>query len=123
MRERKEAMAIAIHTSSASTPIEVIPLADIDGETLNPATNFGSEEPKLVDGKQVFSLPSIVVRMGGEVLKTASVKVFTKPGKLIALQPVALNGSLTITPWTTRDSGSVRLSIIADAVTSPKAER
>lgn len=113
-------MAIAIRTNSESTPIEVIPLADIDGETLSPATNFGSEEPKLVDGKAVYSLPSIVVRMGGEVLKTASVKVFARPGKLTALQPVALTGTLIITPWTTRDSGSVRLSIVADAVASPK---
>lgn len=116
-------MAIAIRTTAETTPIEVIPLADIDGESLSPATNFGSEEPKLVDGRQVFSLPSIVVRMGGEVLKTASVKVFTKPGKLSALQPVALTGHLVITPWTTRDSGSVRLSIVADGVASPKAER
>ncbi|WP_445340427.1 hypothetical protein [Bifidobacterium sp. ESL0825] len=116
-------MAIAIHTSATSTPIEVIPLADIDGDSLKPATAFGSEEPKLVDGRPVFSLPSIVVRMGGEVLKTASVKVFTKPGKLTALQPVALTGSLTITPWTTRDSGTVRLSIVADGIASPKGDR
>lgn len=116
-------MAIAIHTTADSTPIEVIPLADVDGETLSPATAFGSEEPKLVDGRQVFSLPSIVVRMGGEILKTASVKVFTRPGKLTALQPVALTGSLTITPWTTRDSGNVRLSIVADGIASPKGDR
>lgn len=116
-------MSIAIRTSAASTPIEVIPLADFDGETLTPATAFGSDEQKLVDGKPVYSLPSIVVRMGGEVLKTASVKVFTKPGKLSALQPVALTGALVITPWTTRDSGSIRLSIVADGVASPKAER
>ena len=115
-------MAIAIRTTVTATPIEVIPLADVDGETLNPATTFGSDEQKLVDGKPVYSLPSIVVRMGGEVLKTASVKVFTKPGKLSALQPVALTGSLIITPWTTRDSGSVRLSIVADGVTG-KPER
>lgn len=115
-------MAIAIRTTATATPIEVIPLADVDGETLNPATTFGSDEQKLVDGKPVYSLPSIVVRMGGEVLKTASVKVFTKPGKLSALQPVALTGSLIITPWTTRDSGSVRLSIVADGVTG-KPER
>jgi len=116
-------MAIAIHTSSDSTPIEVIPLADVDGAELKPATAFGSDEQKLVNGKPVYSLPSIVVRMGGEVLKTASVKLFTRPGKLTALQPAALTGNLTITPWTTRDSGSVRLSIVADGVTSPKAER
>ena len=116
-------MAIAIRTTATATPIEVIPLADVDGETLNPATTFGSDEQKLVDGKPVYSLPSIVVRMGGEVLKTASVKVFTKPGKLSALQPVALTGALVITPWTTRDSGSIRLSIVADGVASPKAER
>ena len=115
-------MAIAIRTTATATPIEVIPLADVDGETLNPATTFGSDEQKLVDGKPVYCLPSIVVRMGGEVLKTASVKVFTKPGKLSALQPVALTGSLIITPWTTRDSGSVRLSIVADGVTG-KPER
>lgn len=113
-------MAMAIRTTSDATPIEVIPLAEVSGETLSPATNFGSEEPKLVDGKQVFSLPNIVVRMGGEILKTASVKVFTRPGKLSALQPVALTGTLIITPWTTRESGSVRLSIVADAVASPK---
>lgn len=116
-------MSIAIRTTAEATPIEVIPLADVDGETLNPATAFGSEEPKLVDGRPVFSLPSIVVRMGGEILKTASVKVFTRPGKLTALQPVALTGALVITPWTTRESGSVRLSIVADGVASPKAER
>ena len=115
-------MAIAIHTTADSTPIEVIPLADVDGETLSPATAFGTEEPKLVDGKAVYSLPSIVVRMGGEILKTASVKVFNRPGKLTALQPVALTGSLIITPWTTRDSGNVRLSIVADGVTG-KPER
>lgn len=116
-------MSIAIHTTAESTPVEVIPLADIDGAELKPATAFGSEEPKLVDGKPVFSLPSIVVRMGGEVLKTASVKVFSRPGKLTALQPAALSGGLTITPWTTRDSGSVRLSIVADGVVSSKADR
>lgn len=116
-------MSIAIRTTSDASPIEVIPLADIDGETLTPAKAFGSDEPKLVDGRQVFSLPSIVVRMGGEVLKTASVKVFTKPGKLSALQPVALTGHLTITPWTTRDSGSVRLSIVADGLATGKTER
>lgn len=116
-------MSIAIRTTSESTPIEVIPLADLDGEALTPAKNFGSDDPKLIDGRQVFSLPSIVVRMGGEVLKTASVKVFTKPGKLAALQPVALTGHLIITPWTSRDSGSVRLSIVADGVASPKGER
>lgn len=116
-------MAIAIRTTSESTSVEVIPLADIDGETLKPATAFGTENPKLVDGRPVYSLPSIVVRMGGEVLKTASVKLFTKPGKMTALQPVALTGHLTITPWTTRDSGSVRLSIVADGVAAGKAER
>lgn len=116
-------MSLAIRTNAESTPIEVIPLADLDGEALTPAKNFGSDDPKLIDGRQVFSLPSIVVRMGGEVLKTASVKVFTKPGKLAALQPVALTGHLIITPWTSRDSGSVRLSIVADGVASPKAER
>jgi len=116
-------MSIAIRTTSDATPIEVIPLADVDGEALTPAKAFGSDDPKLIDGRPVFSLPSIVVRMGGEVLKTASVKIFTKPGKLTALQPVALTGHLTITPWTTRDSGSVRLSIVADGVAAGKAER
>ena len=116
-------MSIAIHTSADATPIEVIPLADVDGEALTPAKAFGSDDPKLVDGRPVFSLPSIVVRMGGEVLKTASVKVFAKPGRLTALQPVALTGTLIITPWTTRDSGSVRLSIVADGVAAGKAER
>ena len=116
-------MSIAIRTTSESTPIEVIPLADVDGEALKPATAFGTEDPKLVDGRPVFSLPSIVVRMGGEVLKTASVKVFSKPGRLAALQPVALTGTLIITPWTSRDSGSVRLSIVADGIASPKGER
>lgn len=116
-------MSIAIRTTAESTPIEVIPLADIDGEELKPATAFGTEDPKLIDGRQVFSLPSIVVRMDGDVLKTASVKLFTRPGKLVALQPVALAGHLIITPWTSRDSGSVRLSIVADGIASPKAER
>lgn len=116
-------MSIAIHTSADATPIEVIPLADVDGEELKPATAFGSDEQKLVDGRPVFSLPSIVVRMDGDVLKTATVKVFSKPGKLSALQPVALAGHLTITPWTSRDSSSVRLSIVADGVASPKGER
>lgn len=116
-------MSIAIRTTSDATPIEVIPLADINGEELKPATAFGSDEQKLVDGRPVYSLPSIVVRMDGDVLKTASVKLFTRPGKLAALQPVALAGHLTITPWTSRDSGSVRLSIVADGVASPKGER
>ena len=116
-------MSISIRTSADATPIEVIPLADVDGEALKPATAFGTDDPKLIDGRPVFSLPSIVVRMGGEVLKTASVKVFTKPGRLAALQPVALTGTLIITPWTTRDSGSVRLSIVADGVAIGKAER
>lgn len=112
-------MAIAIATS---TPVEVIPLADIDGASLEPAKAFGTDEVKEVNGKPVYSLPSIVVRFGGEVLKTASVKVFTKPGRLTALQPVALTGEVVVTPWTTRDSGSVRLSIVADGVgaASPK---
>lgn len=116
-------MSIAIRTSADATPIEVIPLADLDGETLKPATAFGTEDPKLVDGKPVFSLPSIVVRMDGQVLKTASVKLFTRPGKLAALQPVALAGHLIITPWASRESGSVRLSIIADSIVSGKADR
>lgn len=116
-------MAIAIRTTATATPIEVIPLADTDGAELTPATAFGSSEPKLVDGKSVYSLPSVVVRMGGEILKTASVKVFTKPEKLVALQPVALSGSLIITPWTTRESGSVRLSIVADGLAPSKVER
>lgn len=116
-------MSIAIRTTSESTPIEVIPLADIDGEALKPATAFGTEDPKLVDGKPVFGLPNIVVRMDSDVLKTASVKLFTRPGRLTALQPVALTGHLIITPWTSRDSGSVRLSIVADGVASPKGER
>ena len=116
-------MSIAIRTSAESTPLEVIPLADVDGEALKPATAFGTDEPKLVDGRPVFSLPNIVVRMGGDVLKTASVRVFTKPGRLAALQPVALTGTLIITPWTTRDSGSVRLSIVADGLATGKAER
>lgn len=116
-------MSLAIRTTADATPIEVIPLADVDGEALTPAKSFGSDDPKLVDGKPVFSLPSIVVRMGGEILKTASVKVFNRPGRLTALQPVALTGTLIITPWTSRDSGSVRLSIVADGIASPRAEK
>lgn len=116
-------MSLAIRTTADATPIEVIPLADVDGEALTPAKSFGSDDPKLVDGRPVFSLPSIVVRMGGEVLKTATVKVFSKPGKLAALQPVALTGTLIITPWTSRDSGSVRLSIVADGIASSKGDR
>lgn len=112
-------MSLAITTT---TPVEVIPLADIDGSALEPAKAYGTDEVKEIDGKPVFALPSIVVRLGGEILKTASVKVFTRPGHLQALQPVVLTGAVVVTPWTTRDSGSVRLSILADGVGQPKKD-
>lgn len=112
-------MATTITTTAAATPIEIIPLADVDGAGLSPAKTYGTEDAKLVDGHEVYALPSIVVRMGGEVLKTASVKVKNRPGALTALTPAALTGAISITPWVADGSRSVRLSIVADGVATP----
>lgn len=109
-------MSLAINTNAAAFPVEVIPLQDIEGKALKPATAFGSDEEKLVDGKPVFSLPNVAVRIGGTVLKNATVKVKNAPAQLTALQPCALSGALALTFWSSAGSSAVSLSVVADGV-------
>lgn len=110
-------MTTKIHTNADATRIEIIPLAAIDGPTLEPVTDRATGEVQKVDGQPLFRLRQVAVRFdGADISEGASVKVHTQPGKLSALVPVALSGSITITPWVADGSRQVRLSIVADGL-------
>lgn len=100
--------------------ITVIPTDDLDPTALKPATDQ-SGQPRLVDGKQVFPLRGVVVKIAGQTVEGASVKIRQIPSAVVPeLTRATLKGDIRITPWLPDNGRRIRYSIIADAIETGK---
>lgn len=109
-----------IPTTAAVT---VIPTDDLEPSSLRPATDQDGN-PRLVDGKQVFPLRGVVVKIAGQTVEGATVKIRQIPSAVVPeLTRVALKGDVRITPWLPDNGRRIRYSIIADAVEMTGKER
>lgn len=102
-----------IPTTAAVT---VIPTDDLDPKNLRPATDQDGQ-PRLVDGKQVFPLRGVVVKIAGQTVEGASVKVRQVPSAVVPeLTRANLKGDVRITPWLPDGGRRIRYSILADTL-------
>lgn len=100
--------------------ITVIPTDDIDPATLKPAADQDGN-PRLVDGKPAYPLRGVVVKIAGQTVEGATVKVRQLPSALVPeLTRVSLKGDVRITPWLPDSGRRIRYSILADAIETGK---
>lgn len=96
--------------------ITVIPTDDLDPTALRPATDQDGQ-PRLVDGKQVFPLRGVVVKISGQTAEGATVKVRQVPSAVVPeLTRATLKGDVRITPWLPDGGRRIRYSILADTI-------
>lgn len=96
--------------------VTVIPTEDIDPAEIQPATDQ-TGAPRLTDGKATYPLRHVVVKVSGETVEGASVKLRTPPTAPIPeLTRATLSGSITITPWLADGTRRIRFSILADGI-------
>lgn len=102
-------------TAQALTGFEIVVMEDIQPATMEPAKKYGTDENDQYNGKPVYRLNGIYVKVDGRHDEGVSVKVLNKPAEPIAeLSKVRLTGNVVITPWI-RNSRQA-YSIIADGV-------
>lgn len=100
--------------------VTVIPTDDIDPSALRPAADQDGQ-PRLVDGKQVFPLRGVVVKIAGQTVEGATVKVRQVPSAVVPeLTRATLKGDVRITPWLPDGGRRIRFSILADAIETGK---
>lgn len=100
--------------------VTVIPTDDLDPSALRPATDPDGN-PRLVDGKPVFPLRGVVVKVDGQTVEGATVKVRQVPsGTVPELTRANLTGDVRITPWLPDNGRRIRYSILADGVETGK---
>lgn len=100
--------------------ITVIPTDDINPAALKPATDSDGN-PRLMDGKPVFPLRGVVVKVDGQTVEGATVKVRQVPsGTVPELTRATLRGDIRITPWLPDGGRRIRYSILADGVETGK---
>lgn len=96
--------------------ITVIPTDDLDPTTLRPATGQDGQ-PRLVDGKPVYPLRGVVVKIAGQTVEGASVKVRQIPAAVVPeLTRANLKGDVRVTPWLPDGGRRIRYSILADTI-------
>lgn len=96
--------------------ITVIPTDDLDPSALRPATDPDGN-PRLVDGKPVYPLRGVVVKVDGQTVEGATVKVRQVPsGTVPELTRANLKGDIRITPWLPDGGRRIRYSILADTI-------
>lgn len=106
-----------IPTTAAVT---VIPTDDLDPKSLRPATDQDGQ-PRLVDGQPVYLLRGVVVKIDGQTVEGATVKVRQMPSAVVPeLTRAALKGDIRITPWLPDSGRRIRYSILADAIETGK---
>lgn len=100
--------------------ITIIPTDDINPAALKPATDSDGN-PRLMDGKPVFPLRGVVVKVDGQTVEGATVKVRQVPsGTVPELTRANLTGDVRITPWLPDNGRRIRYSILADGVETGK---
>lgn len=100
--------------------ITVIPTDDIDPTALKPAADQDGS-PRLVDGKPIYPLRGVVVKIAGQTVEGASVKVRQIPAAVVPeLTRANLKGDVQVTPWLPDNGRRIRYSIIADAIETGK---
>lgn len=100
--------------------ITVIPTDDLDPTALRPATDADGQ-PRLVDGKPVYPLRGVVVKVNGQTAEGATVKVRQVPSVVVPeLTRATLKGDIRITPWLPDGGRRIRYSILADGVETGK---
>lgn len=100
--------------------ITVIPTDDLDPSALRPATDPDGN-PRLVDGKPVYPLRGVVVKVNGQTVEGATVKVRQVPSAVVPeLTRATLKGDIRITPWLPDGGRRIRYSILADGVETGK---
>lgn len=100
--------------------ITVIPTDDLDPAALRPATDQDGN-PRLVDGKPTYPLRGVVVKIAGQTVEGASVKVRQIPSAVVPeLTRTNLKGDVQVTPWLPDNGRRIRYSIIADAIETGK---
>lgn len=106
-----------------SANIVVIPTDDIEPSALRPATDQNGNS-RLVDGKPTYPLRGVVVKIDGQTVEGASVKVRQVPSAVVPeLIRATLKGDVRITPWLPDGGRRIRYSILADAIEMAGKER
>lgn len=96
--------------------ITVIPTDDLDPTALRPATDQDGN-PRLMDGKPVYPLRGVVVKVSGQTVEGASVKIRQIPSAVVPeLTRATLKGDIRITPWLPDNGRRIRYSILADTI-------
>ena len=96
--------------------ITVIPTDDLDPSALRPATDPDGN-PRLVDGKPTYPLRGVVVKVDGQTVEGATVKVRQVPSAVVPeLTRATLKGDIRITPWLPDGGRRIRYSILADTI-------
>lgn len=98
--------------------VTIIPTSDINPEEIQPATDQ-SGAPRLTDGKPTYPIRHVVVKVGGETVEGASVKLLNPPSAPIPeLTRATLTGNISVTPWLADGTRRIRFSILADGITT-----
>lgn len=100
--------------------ITVIPTDDLDPSALRPAIDQDGQ-PRLVDGKPVYPLRGVIVKIAGQTVEGATVKVRQVPAAVVPeLTRANLKGDIRVTPWLPDNGRRIRYSVIADAIETGK---
>ncbi|BDR52122.1 hypothetical protein KIM372_00290 [Bombiscardovia nodaiensis] len=106
-----------IRTSADALDIEVVTLEELDPATMEPAKEFGTDDLKKVDGKSVYALRGVAVKVDGRIDKSATIKVLAKPAaKIPELTKARLTGSVVVTPYLADGSRRIGYSVMADGI-------
>lgn len=98
--------------------VTIIPTSDINPADLKPSADRDGS-PRLTDGKATYPLRHCVVKLDGQTVEGASVKVLAPPTAPIPeLTRAVLTGHIVVTPWLADGTRQIRLSILADGVSA-----